>query len=256
MKFNQIIGLDEAKGSGSFDYKYWFWGKKGPINGIGYARQPIQLDIQKKGTEALDALDNIKNVIDTLEDEPDSDALEVVEKKIKANTKRMTGIVDLLSAPIIMMWLNNDPPSTVVIPKNKTGDVTDSGGRDIDVVGLFRDPSTQEFVTDVIDWSKVKINEKEGATLNTILAQFLTAVFAPGVSKKQARTYARGEGLESIMSNLRFKDKKGVEVVPFTDTDYKLFPAEMRGSKKMVPHTKKLIADNFAKVLKGARNAF
>lgn len=255
MKFNQIIGLDEAKGSGSFDYKYWFWGKKGPAHGIGYARQPIQLDIQEKGKQAIDALDNIKNVVDALEKDPDERELEVVERKVKANTKRLTGIVDLLGSPIIMNWLNKDPISTVAIPKSKKGDVTDSAGRDIDVVGLFRDPTTQEFVTEVMDWDKVKINDKDGDTVNTILAKFISSVFAPGVSKKQVRTYARGAGLEEIMSGLSFTDDKGIKVVPFKASDYNLFPKEMRGSKKMVPQLRKTVEDNFAKVLKKAREA-
>jgi len=255
MKFNQIIG--EAKGSGSFDYKYWFWGKKGSIHGLGYARQPIEIDIQRKGSEAIDALDNIKDVITALGDEADKENLVLVDRKIKANTKRLTGIVDLLSAPIIINWLNKDPTSAVTIPKNRKGDVTDSGGRDIDVVGIFRDPDTQEFVTDAMDWDKVTINDKDGDTLNTILAKFISSVFAPGVSKKQIRTYARGAGLEEIMSGLRFKDdKKGVEVAPFKPADYNLFPKESRGSKKMVGHLRKLVDENFAKVLKSAREAF
>jgi hypothetical protein len=255
MKFNQIIRLDEVKGKGSFDYSYWFWAKKGSSFGLGYARQPIELDIQKKGSEAMDALDNIKNVMKTLE--ADKENIEVVEKKIKANTKRLTGIIDLLSAPIIINWLNRDPTVVIAIPRSKPGDVTDLDGRNIDVVKIFRDPSTQEFITDVIDWDKVKINDKDGDTLNTILAKFISSIFAPGVSKKQVRTYARGAGLEEIMGSLSFKDdKKGVEVAPFKKSDYNLFPKETRGSKKMVEYLRKLIDENFAKVLKNAREAF
>lgn len=255
MKFNQVIG--EAKGSGSFDYKYWFWGKKGPVHGIGYARQPIELDIQRKGAEAIDALDNIKNVVDALADEAEKENLQLVDRKIKANTKRLTGIVDLLSSPIVINWLNKDPTSTVTIPRTRKGDVTDMNGKDINVVQIFRDPDTQEFVTDAMDWDKVKINDKDGDTLNTILAKFISSVFAPGVSKKQIRTFARGAGLEEIMSNLKFKDDaKGVEVAPFKPADYNLFPKEMRGSKKAVGYLRKLVDENFAKVLKSARDAF
>ena len=256
MKFKEVLG--EAKGSGSFDYKYWFWAKKGTSYGLGYARQPIQLDIQRKGSDALDALENIKDVLDNLpyDDSKDTVDFEVAERKIKANTKRLTGIVDLFSSPIIINWLNKDPISTVVIPKSRDGDVTDLNGRDINVVQIFRDPDTQEFVTDAIDWSKVKINDKEGETLNTLMAKFIQTVFAPGTTSKQRRTFARGEGLESIMSNLRFKDKNGVEIAPFKPADYDLFPKDMRGSKKMVGELKKIVEENFAKVLKGAREAF
>jgi len=51
-------------------------------------------------------------------------------------------------------------------------------------------------------------------------------------------------------------DKKGVEVAPFKKSDYNLFPKETRGSKKMVEYLRKLIDENFAKVLKSAREAF
>ena len=66
MKFNEVAGVvDEARGSGSFDYKYWFWAKKGTTHGIGYARQPIELDIRKRGEDAIDATENIKSVLIT-----------------------------------------------------------------------------------------------------------------------------------------------------------------------------------------------
>ncbi len=256
MRFNQIIGLDEAKGSGSFDYKYWFWGKKGTSYGLGYARQPVQLDIQKRGQEAIDALNNIKNVLSTLDTEKEEE-LEVIERKIKANTKRLTGIVDLLSSPIIITWLNNEPTSSVTVPRSRPGDVTDSKGRNIDIVKIFRDPDTQEYITDVIDWTKVKIDDSKGDTQNTILAKFIMDVFGSDRDAKTRRAYARGAGLEGIMGSLHFKDdKSGIEVKPFAKTNYDLFPTEMQGSKKMVAELKKVIANNFAKVLKAARDSF
>lgn len=252
MKFNTAVGLDEAKGSGSFDFKYWFWAKKGSSLGLGYARQPIELDIQRKSAEALDALENIRSVLLAIKDE-DEDKLEVIEKKIKANTKRISGIVDLFGAPIIINWLNNEPTIAISVPRQRDGDVTDLNGRSIDVVGLFRDKDTQEFVTEVMDWDKVKINDKDGDTLNTLLAKFLSSVFAPGKTDKQRRTFARGEGLEGAMATLKFTEK-GIQIVPFKESDYKLFPT--RGSKKMVSQLRKIIEDNFAKVLKMAREAF
>jgi hypothetical protein len=258
MKLYEAIDLDEARGAGSFDYRYWFWAKKGVSYGLGYARQPIELDIQRKGAAAIDALDNIKDVLDTLEkEEKKKPELEVVERKIKANTKRLTGIVDLFGSPIVINWLNRDPPTTVTLPRDRKGDVTDLDGKDIDVVGIFRDPSTQEFVTEVMDWDKVKINDKEGDTLNTILAKFISTVFAPGGTRKSVRTLARGAGVEGVMKNLRFKDeKKGIEIAPFKPTDYKMFPSEMVGSKKMVGYLNTLVEKKFARVLKGAREAF
>lgn len=256
MKLNQVIGLDEAKGSGSFDYKYWFWGKKGTGYGLGYARQPVQLDIQQKGQEAIDALDNIKNVMTAL-DSDDEKEFEVAERKIKANTKRLAGVVDLLSSPIVITWLNGEPTTSVAVPRSRKGDVTDSRGRDIDVVRIFRDPDTQELLTDVIDWDKVKIDDAQGDTQNTVLAKFIIDVFAPGRDAKTRRSYARSEGLEGIMGSLKFKDpKSGIEVKPFAKTDYKLFPGDMVGSKKMVAGLKNIIKDNFATVLKAARTAF
>jgi len=255
MNFNQVIGLDEAKGSGSFDYKYWFWGKKGTSYGLGYARQPVQLDIQRKGEEAINALNNIKDVLSTIDS--DGDNLEVVEKKIKANTKRLSGIVDLLSSPIVITWLNNEPTTAISVPRSRPGDVTDSRNRDIDIVRIFRDPDTQELLTDVIDWTKVKIDDSKGDTQNTVLAKFIIDVFKEGRSSKTRRSYARSVGLENIMGDLKFKDyKTNIEVRPFLKTDYNLFPKEIVGSKKMVSGLKKVIENNFAKVLKAARNAF
>ena len=259
MKLINVLefGLNEIKGAGSFDYKYWFWGKKNSVFGLGYARQPIELDVQRKGSEAIDALDTIKNAVMALGTEAEKGNIEVVEKKVKANTKRLRGIVDLLSSPIVINWLNKDPTTIVTIPRNRSGDVIDLSGKDVDVVKIFSDPSTQKFITELVDWSSVKINDKKEDTLNTILAKFISSVFGPGVSKKQIRTYARGTGIEEIMSNLKFKDdKKKVEVTPFKKSDYNLFPKEMKGSRKMVEYLGTLVKENFAKVLKNAREAF
>ena len=71
MKFNEIINLYEARGKGSFDFRYWFWAKKGSSYGIGYARQDIKLDVTRKGNETLNALENIKDVLDMLKKEDD-----------------------------------------------------------------------------------------------------------------------------------------------------------------------------------------
>lgn len=255
MKFNDIVGINEAKGAGSFDYKYWFWAKRGTSYGISYARQPIELDIQMKGSKALDALENLRQILAKTKAGEDLD-LEVIEKKVKANTKRLSGIVDLFSSPIVVHWLNKEKTTTVTIPDMRDGDVTDSDGKHIDVISLFRDPDTQEFVTEVMDWEKVKINDTEGDTLNTMLAKFLSDIFGSD-AKKSIRTYARGEGLESIMSTMSFKDPKtGVKVEPFKKTDYKILPEGARGSKKSVDELRKIIENNFAKLLKNAREAF
>ena len=254
MKFEDAITINEARGAGSFDYKYWFWAKKGSSLGIGYARQDITLDIARKGNEALDALDNIKDVLDTLEKETGEPDFEVVERKVKANTKRIAGIVDLFSSPIVVNWLTGDRPTVVKVPKGRPDDVTDLDGKKINVVDIFRDPATREFVTDVMDWDKVIINDKEGDTLNTVMAKFITTVFQSG-SQKDMRKVARGAGLEGVMKSLKFEDK-GIEVIPFKKEDYKIVPAEVIGSKKAPAALQKTIKEKFPQVLKRARAAF
>jgi hypothetical protein len=254
MRLFEVVGLDEDRGAGSFDYKYWFWGKKDSVYGIGYARQPIELDVQRRSGEAINALENIKKATDGLGDEePDDRVFDVIEKKVKANTKRLVGIIDLFGAPIVINWLNRDPSTTVIVQRERKGDVTDeTGATNIDVLKFFRDPETHEMLTR-LDWSNVKINDQEGDTLNTVIAKFVKDVF--GGRKKSARTYARGKGVEGIMQNLKFKDK-GIQVVSFRPQDYKLFPKEILGSKKMVEYFPKLVDENFAKVLKSAREVF
>jgi len=270
MKLDEVISED--RGSGSFDYKYWFWAKKGASSyGIGYARQPIELDIQRVGKDAEEAIGNIKDVLDSLDKRGDAQKnLEIVEKKIKSNTKRIQGIIDLFGSPIVVHWLSGikteepkddlemprgDPPTIVSVPLKRSGDVTDLSGKDIDVVRLFRDPETTNLLKG-IDWKKVIINDKEGDTQNTIMAKFVSNVFVKADPKK-LRAIARGSGLEDIMSNLKFKDeKKRVDVVPFKPIDYKFFPEESQDSKKMVSYLGTLVKENFQKVFRRAKQAF
>jgi hypothetical protein len=264
--------LNEIRGKGSFDYSYWFWAKKGDHSyGIGYARQPIELDIQRVGKEAEDAVVNIKDVIDSLDKHGEAQKnLEIIEKKIKSNTKRVQGIIDLFGSPIVINWLSGistdepkdeletprgDPPTLVSVPLRRDRDVTYLTGKDIDVVRLFRDPETTNLLKRV-DWKKVKINDQNGDTQNTIMAKFVANVFVKADPKK-LRAIARGSGLEDIMSNLKFKDeKKGVEIVPFKPTDYKFFPEDTIGSKKMVSYLGNLMKENFQKVFRRAKQAF
>lgn len=254
MKFDDAIDLHEARGAGSFDYKYWFWAKKGSSYGIGYARQDVQLDIARKGNEALDALENIWDVLDTLEKEKGEPDFEVVERKVKANTKRIAGIADLFNSPIVINWLTGDKPTVVKVPQGRPDDVTDLDGKKIDVVRIFRDPETREFVTDVMDWDKVVINDKDGDTLNTVMAKFISTVFQSG-SQKDMRKVARGSGLDGVMRSLKFIDK-GIEVIPLKKDDYKIISAEVIGSKKAPAALQKTIKEKFPEVLKRARAAF
>jgi len=257
MKFENVFELIEARGSGSFDYRYWFWAKKGTSLGIAYARQPIELDVETKGIDAIDALGDIEAVVKSLRKEDSESKLEVVEKKIKANTKRLSGIIDLFGSPIVVNWLNRDPSTVVTIPISRKGDVTDAKGIDVNVIKLFRDPDTHELVTELIDWSTANINDEDGETLNTILAKFISTVFASS-GKKKLRSVARGKGIAEIMNNLKFKDdKKGIEIVPFSRDDYKILPKGLIGSKKAVEHISELVSDkNFPNTLKRARSAF
>ena len=258
MKFREVTELDEERGSGSFDYRYFFWAKKGSSYGIGYARQDIQLDIARRGRAALDALENIKDVLASLPDESKEAArkdFEIVERKIKANTKRITGVADLFSSPIVVNWLSKEKPTVITLPKTKDGDVTDLDGRHIDVVELFRDPETREFVTDVIDWDKVIINDKGGDTLNTVMAKFVAAVFGSASSAKNLRRVARGSGLDQIMKSLKF-ETDGIQIIPFDKRDYKLFPEEMVGTKKAPEMIQSTVEKKFKRVFARAREVF
>lgn len=251
MRLDEVFELTEARGSGSFDYRYWFWAKKGTSTyGIGYARQDVQVDIQKAGKEAADAAENINDVFSALEDE-DTENLEVVEKKVKANTKRLKGIIDLFHSPIVIYWLNNDTPTVVEIPRTAPDDVTDSGGRRIDVVDLFTDARTSEFVTHVMDWDKVKIKDNKD-TLNTITAKFVRMLFGSDSSKKKIRSMARGAGLD-IMKDLEFETDKGIKVKSFEDADYDILPKDLIGSKKIVKQLKDIMEEKFQSLLKTAR---
>lgn len=251
MRLDEVYNLTEARGSGSFDYRYWFWAKKGPSTyGFGYARQDITLDIQDASKQAADAAQNIADVLDTLEKD-EKDNLEVVERKIKANTKRLKGIVNLFHSPVVLYWFNNDPPKTVEIPTTEEGDVTDSSGRQIEVADLFTDAKTSEFISHVMDWDKVTINDKWDS-LNTVTAKFVRHIFGQDASQKKIRALARGEGLEMAMSNLHFR-KDSIEVKSFEDSDYDLLPQELIGSKKIVGEIKDIMKEKFQQLLKLAR---
>jgi len=266
MKLNEF--LNEARGSGSFDYRFWFWAKKGSQYGFGYARQNIKVDIEKLNApagegssefekmlhptvrQAVDALNQIQKAKEV---EQSDEEYEVVEKKIKANTKRIQGVADLFSSPIVIHWLTDDKPTLVTIPHYKDGDVTDSAGKQIKVLEIFRDPETREFVTHHIDWSKVNINdEKTGDTLNTIMSKFIQTVFE-SESKGSKRKVARSAGLEQ-MKDLKFKTGD-VEVISFKSADYNLLPKDLIGSKKIIGKIND-IKKNFQKLLQKARAAF
>lgn len=251
MRLDEVFELTEARGSGSFDYRYWFWAKKGSSTyGIGYARQDVQVDIQKAGKDAADAAENINDVLSALESD-ETENLEVVEKKVKANTKRLKGIIDLFHSPIVVYWLNNDPPKVVEIPRTAESDVTDLNGRRIDVVDLFTDAKTSEFITHIMDWDKVNIDETKD-TLNTVTARFVRMLFADDSSKKKVRALARDKGLD-IMKDLSFTTDKGVELKSFEDSDYDLLPSDLIGSKKIVKEIKSIIESNFQDILKTVR---
>lgn len=253
MKLNEIVELTEVKGSGSFDYKYFFWAKEGLSYGVGYARQEVSLDIVNLAREAETTINNLTNVINAI-DKGKLDKLEIAEKKVKANIKRITGIVELFSSPIVISWLSKAKPSIVKIPTKRRGDVTDSNGKTIDVVSLFKDSETREFITDIMDWGKVTINDKDGDTLNTIISKFMSSLFSKNKAKDIRKT-ARGLALENIMTSLHFKDKN-IEVTSFKKQDYAAFPESMVGTKKAPSMLKDVINNNFQKIFKKAKNAF
>lgn len=237
--------LLEVKGSPSFEYKYWFWAKKSPSTyGLGYARHDVKLDIQLKAEKELE--DNLKDVKSFIDNKKE---LEVIEKKIKPNMKRISGIIELFKSPIVIFWLNNEPPTPVSIPLASDDDVIDENGRRIDVIGLFNENNTRSFITKYIDWDKVKINT-ENMTLNSIVAQFVKRIFSDENDEK-IRTKARNIGL-TVMKSVSFKTSDGIKVVPFKDQDYDLLPKNALGSKKIVSKLNDIIKENFNVILKTA----
>jgi hypothetical protein len=263
MKLNKLIDrIDEERGSGSFDYKFWFWAKKGSQYGFGYARQNVQLDIATAKNEsikphptvqkAIDALENIKDVEDELL-KGDEANLKIIEKKVTANTKRVEGIAQLFSSPIVIHWLTTDKPTVVKIPQYKKGDVTDSDGGHVKILEIFQDPDIREFITKYANLDSVTINDdKTGDTLNTIITKFVKLIF--GGKDTGDRKLARTKGLD-VMSNLHFEND-GIEVVSFKKTDYNILPKQMLGSKKIVGKVAELKEKNFKKILGKARSAF
>lgn len=255
MKFDEVFEITEARGESSFDYKFWFWAKRDSAYGFGYARQDITFDVSKKSKEIVDAAEEIKtDLADSKGEEEEDFDLEVVEKRIKANTKRITGVFDLFNSPIVIFWMNNDPPNPISIPTSVDDDVTDSNGRRINVVKLFQDPGSNEFVTKVMNWNKVKIRE-DLDSLNSIYAKLIKFLFSGDAPEKKVRALARNEGIENIMKNLHFKNDD-VEVVAFKESDYDLLPKEFLGSKKIVSKIKDIMKEQFQDLLKKARSSF
>mgnify|MGYP001045005841 CR=1 FL=1 len=249
MYLNEALLLREERAS-SFDYRYWFWAKEGASTyGFGYARQEIKVDISVAGDELRTSIENIKDVLSKIES-GNTDDLEIVDKKIKVSTKRMSTIIELFGSPIVIHWFNKQKPSLFSIPSARENDVVDSKGRRIDVYELFTDSDTSEFVTTIMDWDKVKINDSQGDTINTIIAKFIKDVFSK--ESKNVRSTARNY-VSKIMSNIKFYPKSDVKIVSFKEEDYDLLPKEYIGSKKIVTKINEILDKNFNEILNRAR---
>lgn len=290
MKLDEAMELDEVKGKSGFDYLYWFWAKKDSTFGIGYARQPVELDIVRAEKEFKEAINkikksnvknrlalanraNIKNVATVIasrvDDEEGKGELEFTDSKIKALNKRLKGIADYFGSPIVIHWLSSirepteelqpatEKPTIVTLPMKRNGDVTTPSGQDLNVVRLFRDENLNALKSANI--SRLRINDKEGDTQNTVIAKFCQDVAPDNITKKEIRKIGRGSGVANIMSTLKFKDTaSGVSITPFGKADYALLPPEAKspGGAKIASALRKMMKNNFARVLKRARSAF
>jgi DNA-directed RNA polymerase subunit H (RpoH/RPB5) len=277
MKLEDIFYLIEARGSGSFDLKYWYWAKKDEKYGLGYVRR-----------------ENIPNI---------KDGYSTEDEKVEINMKRLDTIVDLFSSPIVIYWIdkklfdvqkrigatktlgkakdieNPEEGEKMMksieieifkLPRKKSNDLTikkDNGKiEDIDIVDIYRDKRTRNA------WATTKegppalqfvfdINDKEGDTLNTVYAKFIKKLYHEGdESYSDLRKLARNETLEGVMKSLRIKNDKGVEIIPFLPNDYKMLP-DGYSSKKFLDAEKKnnlgeFIKENADKLETAAKKRF
>jgi hypothetical protein len=251
MKLEDIFNLVEARGSGSFEQKYWYWAKKGEKYGMGYVRRESTPIISSEGEKTDD-------------------------KKAEINMKRLDTIVDLFNSPIVIYWFDKkhfdllkrigatktlgkakdeeEPTEGMVksidievfkLPKKRANDLTmkkkDGKVEDINIIDLYRDPKTRNSfaATDegapVFDF-KLDINDKEGDTLNTVYAKYIKKLYhehGEGKDFKTLRKLARNEVLEDVMKSLKIRNEKGVEIIPFMPKDYDILPKDY-GSKKFL----------------------
>jgi hypothetical protein len=293
MKLDNILleAEKESKGEAKFDYKFWFWAKKGSSYGIGYARQPTTLDDKKIARDAALSAEELKKLLAKAGQSPEAAKdinLELVSNsaekggdvmggKVLANVKRLESLTHLFDSPIVIHWLSaikgeepkkdyaedeplpkpaGERPTVLTIPSAKPGDVLDLGGNEVNFVRMFRDRDTRKLARSMAP--SLKINDEAGDTINTIVAKFIRDVVSHGKEGSE-RSYARGEGLMNVMKGLRFTDPKlGVQVVPFEQADYALLPkgATAPGGGNIDTALRELIRTKFGSVIKRARAVF
>jgi hypothetical protein len=295
MNFYELMELLEARGEPSFDLKFWFWGKDKDKYGLGYARRKLiqrgeagLLTWAKKGDES--ELEDKKMEInmkrlETMVDLFSSPIVLFFIDKKKFDTLKRIGLIGKAKGPVkdenedeedeeknTKDMLNVlDIKIVNIKAKIRDGDVTitddDGKKKHIDVIELYQDATTRQAITTskaggpVINFSDLEINDEGGDTLNTLYAKFVKGTFHTGKEHKDLkRSLARTEGLETAMKSLRAKNENGIEVMPFTDSDYKLLPENYSSKKFLEPERKgnlgDFIRENAEKLEKAAKERF
>jgi hypothetical protein len=271
MKLDEAMELVELKGKGGFDYRFWYWAKKGSSSyGLAYARQSVNVDLPKVSRDAEEALKNIAMAVDELDKlspEEQEKQHPVMERKQTENVKRLKTMVDQFGSPIVVHWLSSIPtekageelkeptgerPTIVTVPLRRKNDVTDYTGEDLNFALLYRQSNTKKAIEMNVKWNALRINDKEGDTQNTLIAKFAKEVIT---KHKKARepTYGRSTAIPEIMKHLHFTDENtGVEIRPFSETDYKLIQNVGTDIGKL----REVVKNKFPLILKRAREVF
>ena len=271
MKLDEAMELIEVKGKGGFDYRFWYWAKKGTSSyGLGYARQSIDVDLTRASHDAEEAIKNIvqaTDALDKLSPEEQKKQHPIVEKKHLENVKRLKTMVDQFGSPIVVHWLSSIPtekagdelkeptgerPTIVTVPLRRKDDVTDYSGQDLNFALLYRQSNTKKAIEMNIKWNAIKINDATGDTQNTLIAKFAKEVISKHGKTREA-TYGRATAIPDIMKTLHFKDEAtGIEIQPFSTADYKL----IEGVGSEIGKLREIIKGKFPQILKRVRAVF
>jgi|SRR5208337_2610958 len=272
MKLDEAMELDEIKGKGGFDYRFWYWAKKGTSSyGLGYARQSVDVDLTRASHDAEEAIKNIAlaaDALDKLSPEEQKKQHPIEEKKHLENVKRLKTMVDQFGSPIVIHWLSSIPtskpdtdidkaltgerPTVVTVPLRRKDDVTDYSGQDLNFALLYRQSNTKKVIEMNVKWNAIKINDAAGDTQNTLIAKFAKEVISKHGKTREA-TYGRATAIPDIMKTLHFKDEStGTEIKPFSAADYKL----IEGVGSEIGKLRDVIKDKFPQILKRVRAIF
>jgi hypothetical protein len=273
MKLDEAMELDEIKGKGGFDYRFWFWAKKGSSSfGIAYARQSVDVDLKRVSHDAEEAFRNIQAASEAFDKlSPEEQKKEknqpIIERKHSENIKRLKTMVDQFGSPIVVQWLSSIPtekpgdelneptgerPTIVTVPLRRKGDVTDYSGEDLNFALLYRQSNTKKVIEMNVRWNSLRINDAAGDTQNTLIAKFAKEVITKHGKTREA-TYGRTTAIPDIMQKLHFKDDAtGIEIKPFAKADYRF----VEGIGSDISKLRDIVKNKFSAILKRVREVF